>query len=212
MPSSVSFRTRNRSLVYSHNHNNERIEDIKTPPPEIWLVPPSSDSSGEASNPVLRVPQLVENQSSKFTHTLPLPVEKVIKRLRQTCGIITADIFIEHRCTIHYGWRTEALKKTLKSLRLVTKVLAQGSEWFSTWGTRKHLKRSVTLTKIYIFRDKRLIIRARCKVKHRRLRSKDIRFGRAIFSLSYTCFAKIPVFFFLILYHVIIYYIILMLI
>jgi hypothetical protein len=104
MPSTVSFRKRNRWLVYSHNHNNRRIEDIKTPPPEIWLVPPSSDSSGETSNPKLRVPQLVENQSSNFTHALSYPLQKLIKWPGQACGIITADIFIEH----HYGWRTEA--------------------------------------------------------------------------------------------------------
>jgi hypothetical protein len=57
-------------------------------------------------------------------------------------------------------------------------------QWYSTWGTRRHLRGYVTLKKIYIlFHDKHLIIRARFRVSHRRPGRKDIRFGSAI-SLS----------------------------
>jgi hypothetical protein len=53
------------------------------------------------------------------------------------------------------------------------------NQWYSTWGTRRHLREYVKLKKyIYVlFRDKCCIIRARFRVSHRRPGYKDIRFG-----------------------------------
>jgi hypothetical protein len=57
-------------------------------------------------------------------------------------------------------------------------------QWYSTWGTQRHLRAYVKLKKNLLFHDKHWIIRAIFRVSHKRPGCKDMRFGSIIFSLS----------------------------
>jgi hypothetical protein len=93
-----------------------------------------------------------------------------------------------------HSWGVYTDRWTNKGVPVVDFQMHSLDQWYSTWGTRRHLRRYVRLKNyiyIYIlFHAKHWIIRARFRVSHRSAGSTDIRFGSAIslsLSLSPLC-------------------------
>ena len=74
------FRTRRKRLgLLPHIWQRANRRDIMTPPPEIWLVPPSGYSSGEISDPMHGVTRACRKPTIT-NHSLCSLLQKAIKR------------------------------------------------------------------------------------------------------------------------------------